>query len=432
MLEKAHSMIEKPYWSETVSAWPETGTGDLPETCDAAVIGGGITGLSTALHLARKGASVALFEKNQIGWGASTRNAGMTLPGLKLSPEHLIEKYGLQKAKLYYQTSVDAIDFAEKFIKEEGLDCDYSRFGAFWAAYTPGHYEAYKGSQELLRKEFHHETHLVPTDEMKSELGTDYYRGGLVDPLSAGLNPAKYVAGLLDQALAAGVKVFQQTPVTIVKKERKVFRVHTEKGAFAADHLVAATNGYTPSELPWLRRRIIPIGSYIIVTDPLTDDIANEIIPNNRMIYDSKKYLSYFRLTSDNRLLFGARTSFVDQDNRTAAAILQQWMCDVFPQLQGVPIAYYWSGYVAFTFDQMPHLGVHEGLYYAMGYCGHGVAPGLYFGSQVARLINGETIDVSFAELDFPTMPLYWERPWFLPIAGFYYKMLDRKAERER
>ncbi len=425
-------MIEKSCWTDTVSAWPETPAGELPEVCDTAVIGGGITGLSTALHLARRGANVVLFEQNQIGWGASIRNGGMTLTGLKLSPEKLIKKYGLSEARKYYQASLDAIDFAEKFITEENLDCDYKRHGALWAAYTPGHYEALKKSQELLQNTFNHETHLVPVDNIKTELGSDYYHGGLVDPLSAGLNPAKYVAGLLEKALAAGVKIFQQTPVEKFDKNASGFQIHTSRGSVTADHLVAATNGYTPPGLPWLRRRIIPIGSYIIATEPLEDAVAGEIIPKNRMVYDSKKYLSYFRLTPDRRLLFGARTSFAGQDNRTAAAVLQRWTYDVFPQLQGVKTDYYWSGHVGFTFDQMPHLGVNDGLYYATGYCGHGVAPGLYFGSHLARLISGEKTDLPFLNLDYPKMLFYRKRAWFLPLAGLYYKMVDHMAGRER
>ncbi len=425
-------MIEKPCWTQTLSAWPEIPAGELPESCDTAVIGGGITGLSTALHLARRGANVVLLEQHHIGWGASTRNAGMTLVGLKRSPGQLIKKYGLSDARKYYQVSIDAVDFAETFITGENLDCDFDRHGALWAAYTTDHYEALKDARELLQKTFNHKTHLVPAAEMKTELGSNHYHGGLVDPLSAGLNPAKYVAGLLAKALAAGVKIFAQTRVEKFHRHTTGFRVHTNRGAVLADHLVAATNGYTPPALPWLRRRIIPIGSYIIATEPLENTVAAEIIPRNRMVYDTRKYLSYFRLTPDCRMLFGGRTSFVGHHNQTAAAILQRWMCDVFPQLRGVRIDYCWSGYVGFTFDQMPHLGVNDGVYYAMGYCGHGVAPGLYFGNHLARLISGEKTDLPFADLDYPGMLFYRKRAWFLPVAGLYYKLVDNLAQRRR
>jgi glycine/D-amino acid oxidase-like deaminating enzyme len=298
-------MENTSYWAATTpTPQPQQSTG-VPETCDVAVIGGGITGLTVALQLARAGARVVLFEQHRVGFGASSRNAGMTLTGLKLSPAKLIEQFGLAKAKKLYQTSLDAIDQVEEFVRREQIDCDFRRYGAFWAAYTPSHYAALQGSQRLLKESFDHDTQLVPRNEMPSELGSKYYYGGLVDPKSAGLNPAKWVAGLWRKAEEAGVQCFESARVEGVEPAGADQRIRTSVGQTRAATVVAATNGYTPDCLPFLRRRIIPIGSYIIVTEPLGPALARELIPNGRMVFDSKKYLFYFRLVEGNRLLFG-------------------------------------------------------------------------------------------------------------------------------
>jgi glycine/D-amino acid oxidase-like deaminating enzyme len=419
-------MKNRIYWLENLSAAPVIPVEPFRESCDVAVVGGGLTGLSTALHLARKGLAVSIFESDAAGSGASSRNAGMTLAGLKLSPHDLIGCYGTARAIRLYRASLAAIEFTEKLIHQEGIECEFLRCGALWAAWTRHHRQGFDVAQELLLKTFSHKTHTVDREDMPGELGSPYYCGGLVDPLSAGVNPAKLTRGLLKSALAAGVHVFEHTPVTAITGRSGHCQLKTSRGMVRAEKAVAATNGYTPTFFKSLRRRVIPIGSYVIVTEPLPPDVAKQLIPQGRMVFDTKHLLDYFRMVGGNRLLFGGRVSFGRMDDRTAAEKLQQEMHRVFPQLKPFRIEYYWSGNVCFTFDQMPHLGQDNGIYYALGYCGHGVAMSIYSGYTLAEMIAGEPVDNPFTELAFKSRFYYRQKPWFLPLAGAYYKMIDR------
>ncbi len=419
-------MKELSYWRDTFP-FDAPSPNTLPAHCDLAIIGGGLTGLSTALHAARSGASVVLLEQEKIGWGASTRNAGMALTGLKLSPEQLVKRYGRERARKFYRASLDALAFVQNLIEQEKIACDFHRCGDLCAAYRPAHYAGLIASQKFLQEEFEHHTELVPAAELKHELGTAVYHGGLIDPLSAGLNPAKLVAGLARCAHEAGAHLLEGTPVDECRREASGFVLRTTRGDVHAKEVVVATNGYTPSALRNLRRRIIPVGSYIIVTEVLGRGLAEELLPTNRMVYDTKNFLFYFRRTPDDRLLFGGRTSFTPMSDRKAAKILRADMLSVFPQLAATKIDYAWHGNVGFTFDQMPHLGEQNGLHYAMGYGGHGVVMSVYFGYWLAQKLAGaNTSAFPFFELPMPARFFYRKRPWFLPLAGAYYRVLDR------
>ncbi len=414
------------YWRDTFPCEATT-TNMLPAHCDVAIIGGGLTGLSTALHTAKSGAAVVLLEQEKIGWGASTRNAGMALTGLKLAPEELVKRYGRERARKFYRASLDALAFVQSLIEQEQIACDFYRCGDLCVAYRPSHYDGLIASQKFLREEFEHHTQLVPAAELARELGSKVYHGGLIDPLSAGLNPAKLVAGLARCAQVAGVHLFEATPVEECHRGQSGFELKTPRGLLRAKEVVVATNGYTPAALRHLRRRIIPVGSYIIVTEPLGRGLAEELLPAKRMVYDTKNFLFYFRRTPDDRLLFGGRTSFTPMSDREAARILRADLLSVFPQLAATNIDYAWHGTIGFTFDQMPHLGEQHGLHYAMGYGGHGVVMSVYFGYWLAQKLGGaNTDDFPFFELPMPARFFYRKRPWFLPLAGAYYRVLDR------
>ncbi|MDJ0902709.1 MAG: FAD-binding oxidoreductase [Xenococcus sp. MO_188.B8] len=416
---KTHS-----YWLDTLENPISAPKTELPEQTDLAIIGAGITGLTTAIFTAKAGIKVTIIEKNQVGYGASTRNGGQTLAGLKLSPGALLKQYGPEKAVAFYRETLKAIDGLEQFLKEHNIDCDFNRAGGLWAACTPGHYQGFAAAQNLLKDFYQHETGLISPQNLRKELGTDYYHGGLLDPLSGGLNPARYVAGLMRVALESGVKIVEKTEVVGVSRQGSGFVVDTSQGRIITNKIALATNGYTPDFLRAIRRRIIPIGSYIIATEQLDENTATELIINNRLVFDSKKYLHYFRVY-DRRLIFGGRASYVEIDPILSAKRMIPQMQAIFPQLQKVEIEYSWVGYVGFTFDQMPHLGQMGDIYYSMGYCGHGVANAFHFGRNLADLILEKPTDFPFLNLKTPTIPLYYNRPWFLPIAGAWYKFKD-------
>jgi glycine/D-amino acid oxidase-like deaminating enzyme len=353
---------------------------------------------------------------------------GQTLAGLKLSPAKLLKKFGEQRAVPMYRASLDAIDFLESFLESERIEADFERHGGLWAAYTPSHYAGFAESQRLLAETFGHTTELVPPDHLRSELGTDFYAGGLVDPVSGGLNSGKLAAGLVRRAAELGVAIHEHTPVTGLERSAHGFTVATPEGSLAADGVVAATNGYTPRALSGLRRRILSIGSFILATEPLPAGLREELIPRGRMVFDTRNFLSYFRLAPDGRLLFGGRTSFSEIDYTAAQGLLRSRMVEIFPQLDDVAVERTWGGKVGFTFDQLPHIGASDRFVWALGYCGHGVAPAISFGRDAALLATGERPANPFLGMDFPTNPLYRGRPWFLPMIGRYYQAQDYLA----
>jgi glycine/D-amino acid oxidase-like deaminating enzyme len=398
---------------------------------DVAVIGSGYTGLAAALRLARRGVKVAVLEAQTIGWGASSRNGGQVLTGLKLGAETLFARYGRDLTRRLFAASLAAIDCVEQIVREEDLACDFARRGHLEAACKPAHFEHFRRAAEVMAREFSHSTRLVEMRDLRTEIGSDIYHGGLVDAASASVNPAQYVAGLARTAQAAGAKLFERAAVTQLSRESGArFRLATARGALHADQVFVATSGYTGPVTPALQQKVVPIGSYILATEPLPESVANRLLPHNRVVFDSKNFLHYYRLSADRRLLFGGRAAFAPETPATvreSAAILERDMLAVFPQLQGVRAAYAWGGTLDFAFDLMPHAGQHEGLSFALGYAGHGVALATYLGARMAEMMCGLKVDNPFVEISFPGAPLglYTGRPWFLPFAEKWYQFLD-------
>ena len=424
---------ELNYWLTTVEM-PVSPAQSLPESADVAIIGAGFTGLSAALALAKRGARVVVLESETIGWGASSRNGGMVLTGLKLGVNELISKYGRDLTRRMYAASLDTINCVERLVREENIACDFARTGHLEVACKQSHFDNYARQVEVIAREFNHQLRIVPRDRLRSEIGSDTHYGGMVDEISAGLNPARYVAGLGAAAMRAGAAIFEHTKLQKIDRDSKNgapgFRLTTSCGSVRARNLLVGTSGYTGAATPALRKKIIPIGSFIITTEVLPHALARELSPRNRQIYDSKNYLYYFRLTPDNRMLFGGRAAFFPETSETirqSAEILRRGMISVYPQLRDAKIAYVWGGTLDFCFDIMPHAGQMDGIYFAVGYAGHGVAMATWQGQRMAEWIAAGKTDNPFAEIPFPGAPLgmYNGKPWFLPFAGAYYKLLD-------
>ena len=425
---------EKNYWLDTVTAPPAQSARELPDTIDVAVVGGGFCGLSAARTLAKRGVNVAVFESETFGWGASSRNGGMVLTGMKLPAPTLIKRYGRDAVRKMYAASLDTIDCVERIVREENIDCNFSRCGHLEVACKQSHFDGYEESAALAKREFHHELRIIPKNELRGEIGSDIYFGGMVDETSAGLNPARYVAGLALAARRAGTCLHDHTRVTSIQPKSnsgaRQFRVQTSKGAVTAREVLLASGAYTTEATPALRKKIIPIGSYIIATEVLPDDLARELSPRNRMIYDSKHFLYYYRLTPDNRMLFGGRAAFFPETENTvrqSAETLRRGMIGVYPQLRGAKVEFAWGGTLDFTLDVMPHAGKIGGMYFAAGFAGHGVAAATWFGEKLAGLICGDPNDIPFDGIKFPAAPpgLRSGNTWALPLAGAWYRILD-------
>jgi glycine/D-amino acid oxidase-like deaminating enzyme len=425
---------EKNFWATTVDSPAVAESCELPETVDVAVIGAGYCGLSAARTLAKRGVSTAVLEAETLGWGASSRNGGMVLTGMKLPAPTLIKRYGMETVRRMYAASLETIDCVEQIVREEKIDCNFSRCGHLEVACKQAHFDGYEEAAALTRREFHHELGIIPKSELRREIGSDIYFGGMVDEASAGLNPARYLAGLARAAQRAGACLFDHTRVTSVELETNKgagkFRVRTSRGVITARDVILASGAYTTEATPALRKKIIPIGSYIVATEVLPADLARELSPRSRMIYDSKHFLYYYRLTPDNRMLFGGRAAFFPETENTvrqSAEILRRGMIGVYPQLRDAKVEYVWGGTLDFTLDVMPHAGKIDGMYFAAGFAGHGVAAATWFGTKLAGLICGEPNDIPFDGLKFPAAPLGLRsgNTWALPLAGAWYRILD-------
>ena len=395
---------------------------------DVAIIGAGYTGLAAARQLARVGASVVVLERERVGWGASSRNGGQVLTGLKLDPATLVARVGERRARELFEISLESMAALETLIAGEAIECEWERTGHIQAASTRAHFDAFREEQQLLARVFNHRVELVPRAEQRAEIASDAYHGLLVDERSAALNPAQYVRGLGAAAVRAGAVIAEGAGVERLSRQSMRWAIETSRGIVDAGDVFVATNGYTDGAAPALQRRFIPIGSYVIATEPLPASVALTLLPKRRMAFDSKHFLHYFRLTRDSRLLFGGRAEFTrptPDTTRRAAAVLHRGLTSVFPQLAGAPIEYAWGGNVAFTRDEMPHAGRLDQIYYAGGYCGHGIAMATYLGALVARRMAGEPIEHPLFDDRFPAIPLYRGNPWFLPLVGAYYKLRD-------
>lgn len=428
------SIKEKNYWLETVTALDTQFENDLPDRTDVAVVGGGYCGLSAARTLAKRGVNVAVFEAETFGWGASSRNGGMVLTGMKLPVPTLIKRYGREAVRKMYAASLESIDCVEQIVREENIDCDFSRCGHLEVACKQSHFDGYEESAALIQREFNHELRIIPKKDLRGEIGSDIYFGGMVDETSAGLNPARYVAGLAHAARRAGAYLHDRTRVEKVEavsvNGARQFRVQTSRGAVIAREVILASGAYTTKATPALRKKIIPIGSYIIATEVLPGHVARELSPRNRMIYDSKHFLYYYRLTPDNRMLFGGRAAFFPETENTvrqSVEILRRGMFGVYPQLRDTKVEFVWGGTLDFTLDVMPHAGKLDGMYFAAGFAGHGVAAATWLGTKLAGLNCGDPNDIPFDGIPFPAAPvgLRSGNTWALPLAGAWYKILD-------
>jgi len=418
-----------PYWLDTAPQGPDRSRTEVGGEADVAVVGAGLTGLSAALHLARNGATVQVLERETVGWGASGRNGGMATTGMSIGYGEAADRYGFAAATAYFRAYDDAIDTLEKLVGEEGIDCHFARTGKLTLAAKPAHFEGLRKSQALMAERLGRETHLVSRSQLRSEIGSDFYHGGLVDPRGAGLHVGKFVKGLAESAARLGVTIHEKAPVEEVRRlDGTRHELVTPRGVVRADRVLVATSGYTSRPFRWQQVRIAPVGSFIVVTEPLGEEVCDELMPSRRMASDTKNLLYYFRITPDHRLLFGGRARFAisnPQSDEKSGRILREAMITVFPQLAHAKVDYCWGGLVDMSLDRMVHAGQQDGLYYSMGYSGHGVQMATHMGKQMAEYMNGALDANPWRDLAFKRIPGHFGPPWFLPFAGGFYKLMD-------
>ena len=421
-------MQKSPLWTDQFSRPNNIITSDIPSAeTDIAIVGSGYTGLCAARILKKNGASVTVLDRNTIGWGASSRNGGMATPGLKQGIQKIHKIYGEKLAHEFWKISVDAIDLIDEIVNEHSIDCDWERNGHASLATKPSHAPRLKEYGSWLEKEFGHYQKYIPKHQIRDEIGSNTYYGALTDEISGGLHPSKYVFGLASAVSNLGVQLCENTAVTkIEKNDSNNFKLITSKGDITAKKVIIATNGYTDRLVSKLKPLIFPVGSYIVVTEPLTNELQNIINPKRRMYYDSKWFLNYFRLTPDGRMLWGGRNDLsTDLDLDDSAKRLSKELYTVFPDLKDIPITHTWTGKLGITFDLMPHIGKTNGIYYAFGYGGHGLSIATYLGTEIGLMLAGKKDRSPFMEISHQTTVFYRNRPWFIPFAARYFRFLD-------
>jgi glycine/D-amino acid oxidase-like deaminating enzyme len=419
----AEDYRETPLWWDDTT-FPSLAESQLPATADVVVIGAGFTGLAAAARLGSLGKHAIVVDGGALGEGASGRNAGMVHAGVRRSVALLERKHG-DAGRALHDASVDAYEFVARTAAAAAPDAMYAQSGWLHLAHRTSRMQGLRKDEAERRQRLGESTAMLEEATLASETPCRGFFGGMLTDNGASIHPARYLAGLARLSLQSGAELHPHTRVSSIESLGTGSRVHTSRGGIAAGDVLVATNGYTDGAAPWARRRIIPIGSYIIATEPLGDTRAAEISPKRRMMSDTRNFLHYWRLSPDGRLVFGGRTSFAPVSVQTARDRLYAAMIDIYPQLAGVRVSHAWTGNVGFTFDQLPHLTRSDGVTYAMGYCGSGVALGSWMGTLAAEWI-ARGARPAFSDLRFPRMPFYRGHPWFLPIVGVYYSLLDR------
>lgn len=417
----------EPYWWDET---PRIASGDEspPPQTDVLVIGSGYTGLHCALQTARAGWRTSVIDAEDAGWGCSTRNGGQISGEIKPGYEDLRYQYGSAGAYAIVKEARDALEWLGEFVEQHGLECEYRRCGRFLAAHSPRQFRRLAAQAQQQPPGLEQNLQIVEKQDQASEIDSDYYHGGVVIERHCALDPARYHQGLLQLAQASGVTVTGRCAATAVRRESDGFVVATSRGTIKARELVVATNGYTEAVTPWQRRRIIPIGSYMLATESMDMERANRLLPGHRVYSDTRRVVVYFRRSADgSRVLFGGRVSVFESDPVKSLPALRQELLRIFPQLEDVKISHTWMGFVGYTFDYLPHLGVKDGIHYAMGYCGSGICLASHLGNRIGlQLLGDKRGQSAFNEARFQTRPLYRGKPWFLASAVRYYQLLDR------
>ncbi|MDX1378212.1 MAG: FAD-binding oxidoreductase, partial [Anaerolineales bacterium] len=321
-----------------------------------------------------------------------------------------------------------AISHVEDIVRKYQIDCDFTHVGNVLLASKISHVEGIKAYGEHLYNEFDYaSTRWVPKETIREEIGSDLFHGGLLDSAGCRIHPAKYVFGLAQVVANKGISLIEHIRVTDISGKRGNLRLITEKGVLNAKEVLLATGGYTTRLVPKVRWGVFPVGSYIIATEPLPENLRQELSPNDRVFYDSMIFLNYFTMTSDGRFILGGRANLSPNlDLKKSAAILHDRMLQIFPQLKGYSLTHSWNGKLGVTFDQMPHVGVVNGVHYAYGYSGHGISIASKLGYEVGSMLAGAVPTSKFMDIRHPRTIFASLDPLYLPLVAAYFKFMDR------
>ncbi|CAB3795739.1 NAD(P)/FAD-dependent oxidoreductase [Paraburkholderia fynbosensis] len=417
------------YWLDTRPAFRGGREGPVEGHAEVVVIGGGFTGLSAALELASRGVQVTVLEAAQIAGEASGRNGGQCNTGLAHDYASLAAKIGATQAKAFYRAYESAVATVDSIVTAHQIDCDFVRTGKLKLAAKPEHFAKLEKTYEVLLREVDQDIALIPRESLRDEVGSDGFFGGLLQRNGAQMHMGKFGVGLAQAAVRHGARIFEQAPVTQMKRlDGERYEITCARGTIRADRVLVATGASQIGPFQWFRRRIAPVGSFIVVTEPLPPEQLNRLFPTRRAYVTSRQIGNYFRVTPDNRLLFGGRARFAmssPSSDEKSGQILRAGLSAYFPELANVRLDYCWGGLVDITADRLPRAGQHEGLFYSMGYSGHGVQMSVHMGRVMADVLYGAAAGNPWRDLEWPAIPGHFGHAWFLPLVGAYYRLQD-------
>jgi glycine/D-amino acid oxidase-like deaminating enzyme len=425
------------YWTASAPAFvPRAAV--LPSQCDIAIVGGGFTGLSAALALARRGASVVVLEAGErVAAEASGRNGGHVNNGLALDYAEVAAKVGVERARTWYHAYDEGVDTVERIVRDEAIDCDFVRHGKLKLATKPAQLDALTRSAErLVGDGVDVDVEILDAGRVRAEVDSERFAGGLLYKRSGQMHMGRFANGLAQAAERHGAQICTSTHVERLERvgRSQAHHVHTGRGTLKAQQVLLANGaarhgGY--GSFGWLRRRIVPIGSFIVVTEPLGAERAAALLRERRTYVTIANIHHYFRLTPDHRLVFGGRARFAISSpvsDARSGEILRAGMLEIFPSLANVRIDYCWGGLVDMTQDRLPHAGERDGLFYSTGYSGHGTQMSVLMGQRMASVMAGDAAANPWRGREWRAIPGHLGPPWFLPAVGFYYRMKDRLA----
>ncbi len=416
------------YWLDTAPPGSYACAGPVQGRVDVAVIGGGFTGLSAALALGRRGASVAVLDAGRMGGGASGRNGGQCNTGVAQDYAALRAELGVERAQGCYRAYAAAVETVECLIREERIACDYVATGKLKLAAKPHHLAHLEHTAELIRREVDPEIELIGRERIRDEVDSDGFFGGLLQKRGGQMHMGRFAVGLANAAARHGAQLYEHAAVTAIARVGQGFRIDSARGTVQAEQVLIATGPSRHGPFAWYRRRLAPVGSFIIVTEPLPEQTLSRLFPNRRSYTTSRLMHNYFRVTPDSRLLFGGRARFTASErpsDEKSGRILRANLAQLFPQLADARIDYCWGGLVDITADRLPRAGQHDGVWYSMGYSGHGTQMSTHMGQVMADAMCGNPSANPWRDFAWPAIPGHTGKPWFLPLVGAYYQIKD-------